>query len=100
MGTSTSPQCRRARAYAVSSAIPVSSQRYIPPLLSRLPRQVGERELQRVHGALAWPEEQLQIEEVVSAGPGNALLLELESERLRELFTAGVARPGAPEVRP
>lgn len=57
-------------------------------LLSRLPRQIGERELQRVRQQLGWPEEQLRVEEVASPGPGNALLLEVESEQLTELFTA------------
>jgi RNA 3'-terminal phosphate cyclase (ATP) len=57
-------------------------------LLSRLPRQIGERELRRVRDQLAWPEEQLQVEEVASPGPGNALLLEVECEQITELFTA------------
>jgi RNA 3'-terminal phosphate cyclase (ATP) len=57
-------------------------------LLSRLPRQIGERELQRVRDQLAWPLEQLCVEELSSPGPGNALLLEVESEQITELFTA------------
>lgn len=61
-------------------------------LMSRLPRQIGERELAVVQSGLGWASEELDV--VVldgdrgSAGPGNALLLGLESEHVTEIFTA------------
>jgi len=57
-------------------------------LVARLPRAVGQREVGRVGSALGWGEAELRSEEVKSAGPGNALMLEVASEGITELFTS------------
>lgn len=58
-------------------------------LVSRLPRQIGDRELAVVRARLGWASDDLEV--VVLAGdmpgPGNALLLEIESEHVTEVFT-------------
>jgi len=64
-------------------------QRRARALVSRLPRQIGDRELAVVHSRLGW--ERAEMEVVVlsegMAGPGNVLLLEIESEHSTEVFT-------------
>ena len=67
-------------------------------LLARLPRHVGERELRRVGERLGWPAGDLELCEVESAGPGNALLLEVRSENVTELF-CGFGEKGVPAER-
>jgi len=63
-------------------------------LLAHLPRHVGERELKVVQRSLAWPRENCVVEECAHAhGPGNVLLLEVESEALTEVF-AGFGERG------
>ncbi len=57
-------------------------------LVSRLPRQIGERELRVVQQSLNWPEEALQVQEVTARGPGNVLVLLVASEQVTEVFTA------------
>jgi RNA 3'-terminal phosphate cyclase (ATP) len=67
-------------------------------VLARLPRHIGERELRRVGQRLGWPAGDLEVCEVESAGPGNALLLEVRSAELTELFT-GFGEKGVPAER-
>ena len=58
-------------------------------LLSNLPRGIVEREWQAVTSSLNWPNDCLDVPELPSGhGPGNVVMLELESESLTELFTA------------
>ncbi|TAK01187.1 MAG: RNA 3'-terminal phosphate cyclase [Candidatus Manganitrophaceae bacterium] len=57
-------------------------------ILSRLPRKIAERELAVIERELSWGRDLLTIEEWDSAGPGNVLLLEVESEQLTELFSS------------
>jgi RNA 3'-terminal phosphate cyclase (ATP) len=57
-------------------------------LVSRLPEHVAERELVEVGAALGWDPGELVVETVKSKGPGNALLLEIESEHAFEVVTA------------
>lgn len=64
-----------------------SRSRKARALVANLPRSVGDRELKVVTEKLGWSREQLQVEEVPSAGPGNALVLEVESEHVTEVFT-------------
>jgi len=64
-------------------------------LVSNLPRHVAARELGLVSGALRWKENELYAEEVESNGPGNILLLEIESEHVTEVF-AGFGEKGRP----
>ena len=57
-------------------------------LIAHLPRQIAERELKQVAHQLGWREDALVLEEAKSSkGPGNVLLLEVESEHVTEVFT-------------
>jgi len=56
-------------------------------VVANLPRHIAERELARVRKTLGWAEPALELCEVESAGPGNLLSLELESEQLTEVVT-------------
>jgi RNA 3'-terminal phosphate cyclase (ATP) len=57
-------------------------------LVSKLPAQVAERELAVVRRELGWPTEDCATESVANpAGPGNALLLAIETEAVTALFT-------------
>lgn len=64
-------------------------------LVSRLPLTIAQRELQTVAHAFDWHSEQLRAEQVPSPGPGNVLLLELESTAITEIVTA-FGRRGTP----
>jgi len=56
-------------------------------LLSSLPRHIGERELKTVRTKLGWKPSSLSIEEVDSRGPGNMVVLSVQSDALTETFT-------------
>jgi RNA 3'-terminal phosphate cyclase (ATP) len=58
-------------------------------MLSRLPRQIGDRELAVVRARLGWADDELEVVVLGEdmAGPGNVLLLELQSEHVTEVFT-------------
>jgi len=65
-------------------------------LLAGLPRHIARRELEVVRRSLGWHDDELNIEEIDPAcGPGNCLMLEIESEHVTELFTA-FGRLGVP----
>lgn len=64
-------------------------------LLSRLPRHIAERELAEVARLTGWEGAELEIREVETPGPGNVLLLEVESESVTEVF-AGFGERGVP----
>lgn len=58
-------------------------------LVANLPRQIAERELQIARRKLELAESQLEVIETTnSAGPGNAVLVEVRSENITELFIA------------
>lgn len=58
-------------------------------ILSRLPAQVGDRELAVVREQLGWCAEDCSVEPVANpVGPGNALLIEIEAEHLTEVFSS------------
>lgn len=58
-------------------------------ILSKLPAQIGERELAVVREQLGWAQEECAVETVVNpVGPGNALLLEIGTENIAAVFTA------------
>jgi RNA 3'-terminal phosphate cyclase (ATP) len=62
-------------------------------LVARLPQQIGERELMVIGSKLAWRGEWLRVEAIEeSRGPGNCVMIEVESERLTEVFTSFGAR--------
>jgi len=58
-------------------------------MVARLPRQIADRELAVVRTRLGWSEEELEpvVVDGGARGPGNVLLLEIESEHLTELFS-------------
>jgi RNA 3'-terminal phosphate cyclase (ATP) len=56
-------------------------------LVANLPRSIAERELAAVEQKLGWDRSALTAESVSSAGPGNILFLEVESENVTEVFT-------------
>jgi RNA 3'-terminal phosphate cyclase (ATP) len=57
-------------------------------LVSNLPRHVGERELRHVASATGWDAAAFELREVDSPGPGNVLLVELESEQVTEVLAS------------
>ena len=56
-------------------------------LIANLPRHIAERELAVIAERLSWPPASLKIETVSSRGPGNVVLIEVESEHITEVFT-------------
>jgi len=58
-------------------------------LIARLPRQIGDRELAVVRSRLGWLAGELEVAVLGDdvTGPGNVLLLEIESEHATEVFT-------------
>ena len=56
-------------------------------LIANLPRNIAERELAVIAQRFSWPPSSLKIEPVSSRGPGNVILLEVESENITEVFT-------------
>jgi RNA 3'-terminal phosphate cyclase (ATP) len=78
-------------------------------VVANLPRAIAERELSTLARELEWESSAFSIEERTdSIGPGNAVIAEIESEHLTEVFTAfgekqvraeAVANAVAAEVR-
>ena len=56
-------------------------------LVANLPQSIAERELAVVEKKLGWDSSSLRAETVPSHGPGNVVLLEVESANVTELFT-------------
>lgn len=56
-------------------------------LVANLPRSIAERELAIVEKKLGWESSILVAESVPSPGPGNIVLLEIESANVTEVFT-------------
>jgi RNA 3'-terminal phosphate cyclase (ATP) len=58
-------------------------------VVSKLPISIAERELAVIADELQWPPECLHARKIEnSRGPGNAVMLEIQSEHIREVFTA------------
>jgi RNA 3'-terminal phosphate cyclase (ATP) len=55
-------------------------------IVAGLPQQIAERELKVVREKLAWPDDALRVE-LFPNGPGNVLMLEIQSEQITEIFT-------------
>ena len=67
-------------------------------VVANLSRDIARRELSVVQSKLGWTEEELEVvllDGDVARGPGNVVMLELESEHVTEVFTGF----GAPGVR-
>jgi RNA 3'-terminal phosphate cyclase (ATP) len=57
-------------------------------IVAALPGAIAKRELAQVEKMLGWSGDQLQIRQLPEAwGPGNVLMLEVESEHVTEVFT-------------
>lgn len=56
-------------------------------ILSRLPQDVGNRELDTAGRLLGWPKKSRTIHQVDSPGAGNALLLSVEFENVTEMIS-------------
>lgn len=57
-------------------------------LLSALPRHIAERELNIIRQKLKWDDAVFLIEDIPNQrGPGNVVLIEIESEQITEVFT-------------
>jgi RNA 3'-terminal phosphate cyclase (ATP) len=56
--------------------------------LANLPAHIADREVQKLGELTSWDPTSFEIRHVDSAGPGNAVLLELESENITEVFVA------------
>jgi len=57
-------------------------------VVANLPRAIGERELKRFAARTHWDSSAFSLEAVPdSVGPGNALIAEVESEHVTEVFT-------------
>jgi RNA 3'-terminal phosphate cyclase (ATP) len=58
-------------------------------VVANLSRSIGEREVRLVGRLLSLPEDSLVVEEIRGAlGPGNAVMVEIETEHHTEVFTA------------
>ncbi len=65
------------------------SARRVRALVSRLPRHIAERECRTIAARPGWDAASFAVEEVAgSRGPGNVVIIEIESEHLTEVFTA------------
>jgi RNA 3'-terminal phosphate cyclase (ATP) len=63
-------------------------------LVSRLPEHIGQRELDYIAGQTDWPPDAFHLEVLSNTfGPGNALILEVHSQHVIEVFT-GIGRLG------
>jgi RNA 3'-terminal phosphate cyclase (ATP) len=68
-------------------------RRQATALVSRLPRHIAEREMAEVARLADW--DSLEVREVETPGPGNAVLLSVESDALTEVFV-GFGQRGVP----
>lgn len=57
-------------------------------LLSHLPPHIGEREVDRLRHRLTPRPSEARLETITAAGPGNVVIIEVESDALTEVFTA------------
>lgn len=68
-------------------------------LLSHLPKSIGDRELRVVRNELGLERDEIRVVDVDSVGPGNALLVSIQSEQCTEVFAAfGERRISAEQV--
>jgi RNA 3'-terminal phosphate cyclase (ATP) len=74
-------------------------QRNATALVANLSRRIGQRELDTAAEKLGWPPTSFHLDTTIeSAGPGNVLLLDIQSEHVREIVT-GFGRIGATSER-
>jgi RNA 3'-terminal phosphate cyclase (ATP) len=56
-------------------------------IISRLPLHIARREIETLCRELDWPEQWTEIRETAAAGPGNAVMIEIESRHVTEVFS-------------
>ena len=62
--------------------------RHATAVVAGLPGLIARRELDRVAVSLGWTDDQLQLQQLPdSQGPGNVVMLAIESEHVTEVFT-------------
>lgn len=61
--------------------------RSVRGIVSQVPRAIAGKEAALVIEALSWASETAAVESVDSPGPGNAVMIGIESENVSELFT-------------
>jgi RNA 3'-terminal phosphate cyclase (ATP) len=64
-------------------------------LVSRLPLGIAQREMKTVQEFFSWPDGFTEAETVNSPGPGNVIMIELQSQQITEVFSA-FGRKGVP----
>lgn len=80
--------CRQLEPLVLEERGEVKARRALA-IVSALSGDIAKRELRVVAAKLGWPDEALQIRQLNAGyGPGNALMLEIASEHVTELFTA------------
>jgi len=57
-------------------------------LLSHLPPHIGEREVDRIKNRLTPRPREARLETISATGPGNVVIIEVESDALTEVFTS------------
>ncbi len=70
-------------------------RRHATAVVSRLPVHIAERELETIRRKLSLARHETSAHVVGSAGPGNAVMIEIERPEVTELFT-GFGRRGVP----
>jgi RNA 3'-terminal phosphate cyclase (ATP) len=68
-------------------------ERRVRALVANLPRHIAQRECDAIQQASNWDDDCFSVEDVPAAGPGNVVLIELEHERITEVFT-GIGQKG------
>jgi RNA 3'-terminal phosphate cyclase (ATP) len=77
--------CPRLQALELEERGPITGQR-ARALVSNLPRSIGEREVLRLRERLGWQPRAFSVETVDSSGPGNVVLIDVESASVTEVF--------------
>jgi RNA 3'-terminal phosphate cyclase (ATP) len=70
-------------------------RRSVRAVVSRLPLNIAQREARTVQEAFDLPDECVAAEPVESAGPGNAVMIEIQCEYITEVFV-GFGQKGVP----
>ncbi len=60
---------------------------YAVAIIAKLPRSIGDREINTASRILGWPQNSRSIHEVDSTGPGNLIFLHSEYENVSEVVT-------------
>ncbi|MEM7263709.1 MAG: RNA 3'-terminal phosphate cyclase, partial [Planctomycetota bacterium] len=66
-------------------------RRFARAIVADLPKTIAEREVRALRGALSWPKDSFRAESI-AGGPGNVILVEIESDECCEVFSGFGAR--------